>query len=140
MASINPYLHFKGNAEEAFNFYKSVFGGEFVSLNRVKDTPEAAKLSPADQDKIMHVTLPVGKDQAIMGSDSFGPTANSFAEGNNVELYVKADSRDHADKLFNGLAKGGKITIPIADTFWGSYFGMLNDKFGIRWMIGYDAA
>lgn len=141
MAKINPYLHFIGNAEEAFNFYKSVFGSEFAMLQRYKDIPNqegCEGLSDADKEKIMHVALPIGDNQVLMATDAVGKHAEDAVIGNNISLSVSAGSKEEADKIFNGLAAGGEITMPLSDTFWGDYFGMLQDKFGMRWMIGFN--
>jgi PhnB protein len=138
MAAINPYLNFKGTTEEAFNLYKSVFGGEFAMVQRFKDTPEAGKAAPGDMDKIMHIALPIGKGNVLMGTDAVGDMGKSFNAGNNISLSVSADSEKEAEKIFNGLAVGGKVTMPLSKTFWNAYFGMLTDRFGINWMVNYD--
>ena len=136
--TINPYLNFPGNTEEAFNFYKSVLGGEFPFLQRFKDTPEADKISPEDANKIMHVSLPVGNGNMIMATDALESMGQKLTPGNNFYLCISADSKEEADKLFNGLSQGGQLTMPMADMFWGAYFGMFTDKFGIQWMVSYD--
>lgn len=138
MATVNPYLNFLGNTEEAFNFYKSVFGGEFVGLQRFKDTPEADKLSAADQDKIMHVALPIGSSTILMGTDALESMGHTLTLGNNLSLAIGAESKEEAEKIFNGLAEGGEVEMPLQDTFWGAYFGMTADKFGIKWMVNFD--
>lgn len=140
MAKINPYLHFLGNAEEAFNFYKSVFGGEFATLQRFGEIPgcEEMRLSEDDKNKIMHVALPISDDHILMATDAVGEHAKDAVIGNNFSLSVSADSKEDADEIFNGLSEGGKVEMPLADAFWGAYFGMLEDKFGIKWMISYD--
>jgi PhnB protein len=141
MANINPYLTFNGNAEEAFNFYKSVFGGEFAVLQRFGEMPTQAgspELSAEDKAKIMHVALPISKENVLMASDTFGEHADKFVVGNNISLSVGANSKAEADKIFHELSDGGTITMPISDTFWGAYFGMCKDKFNINWMINYD--
>jgi PhnB protein len=140
MASINAYVNFKNTTEAAFNFYKSVFGGEFLSLQRYKDTPEAGKVSDADKDKIMHVSLKIGKENVLMGTDALEDMGHPLIVGNNFSLSVGADSEEEATKIFNGLSAGGKITMPLQKTFWGAYFGMLTDKFGIQWMVNFDYA
>ena len=136
--TINPYLNFPGNTEEAFNFYKSVLGGEFPFLQRFKDTPEADKISPEDANKIMHVSLPVGNGNMIMATDALESMGQKLTQGNNFYLCISADSKEEADKLFNGLSQGGQLTMPMTDMFWGAYFGMFTDKFGIQWMVSYD--
>ncbi len=138
MATLNPYLNFNGNTEEAFNFYKSVFGGEFVMLQRFKDTPEAEKLSPADQEKIMHVALPIGKGNILMATDALESMGQKLISGNNFYLSLQAESKAEAERLFNGLSAGGKIELALQDVFWGAYFGMFADRFGIQWMVNYD--
>jgi PhnB protein len=138
MATINPYLNFPGNTEEAFNFYKSVFGGEFIMLQRFKDTPEADKLSPAEQDKIMHVALPIGQGNILMATDALDSMGQKLVNGTNMSIAIATDSEQEADKLFNGLLNGGKADMPLQKTFWNAYFGMLTDKYGVQWMINYD--
>ena len=136
MATINSYLNFPGNTEEAFNFYKSVFGGEFTVLQRFKDVPNSG-MPPEDQDKLMHVSLPIGGN-VLMGTDAVGLQGKGFNMGNNFQLSVAVDSKEEAEKIFNGLAAGGEIKMPLQETFWAPAFGMLNDKFGIQWMVNYD--
>lgn len=140
MAQVNAYLTFNGNCEEAFNFYKSVFGGEFPYIGRFNEMPpsEGKTVSAEDGNKIMHVTLPISKDTCIMGSDTGGEWASNFKEGNNISLAINADSKEEAERLFNGLSAGGTVTMPLAMTFWGAYFGMFIDKFGINWMVNHD--
>lgn len=137
MATFNPYLNFPGNTEEAFEFYKSVFGGEFVGLTRFKDIPEGAKLSPDEREKIMHVSLPVGKGNMLMATDALESMGHKVTAGNNFYIAVEADSKEEAKKFFDGLSVGGKTEQPLQDTFWGAYFGMIADKYGIRWMVSY---
>jgi len=136
MTQVVPYLTFNGNCEEAFNFYKSVFGGEFPYLGRFKEMPpqDGKTVSGAEGEKIMHVSLPIGNG-FIMGSDSSEAFGHATKIGNNFSLSVNADTKPDADKLFKALSAGGKITMPMEDTFWGSYFGMLTDKFDIQWMV-----
>jgi PhnB protein len=138
MASINPYLNFPGNTEEAFNFYKSVFGGEFIVMQRFKDVPGGDKMSPADQQKIMHIALPIGKNNILMATDSLESMGQSITIGNNTHIAISPDSENEADKLFNGLSAGGTISMPLEKTFWNAYFGMFIDKYGISWMVNYD--
>lgn len=139
MATTNTYLNFNGNCEEAFNFYKSVFGGEFSYLGRFDEMPdsEESQVSQADKKKIMHVSLPIGSS-ILMGSDTGGEWASSFVLGNNFSISITADSKEEANKLFNDLALGGQITMPLENTFWGDYFGMLTDKFGVNWMVSFN--
>ena len=142
MASVNIYLTFDGNCEEAFEFYKSVFGGEFPYVGRYKDMPPSEEpgktMSAKDAEKIMHMSLPISKETMLMGSDTGGEWASNFKQGNNFSISVNAESRDEADKVFNGLSKGGQVTMPMDKTFWGDYFGMWTDKFGINWMVSYN--
>lgn len=139
MPTTNTYLNFNGNCEEAFNFYKSVFGGEFNYMGRFGDMPEDgnSKITEADKNKIMHVSLPIGTS-VLMGSDTGGEWAPSFIQGNNFSISINADTKEEADRIFNGLAQGGKITMPLNNTFWGDYFGMLTDKFGVNWMMSFN--
>ena len=138
MAKLNPYLNFPGNTEEAFNFYKSVFGGEFPAVMRYKDTAEAGKISAEDGEKIMHMALPIGDGNVLMGTDFLESMGDKLTMGNNISLSLSPTSEEEANKLFNGLSAGGKVTMPLAKTFWNAYFGMLDDKFGIHWMINYE--
>jgi PhnB protein len=134
MRQINPYLTFDGQAEDAFNFYKSVFGGELNGIMRWGDNPQGEGFSDEDKKKVMHTALPIG-DSALMGSDFVGMPGQEFSAGNNLTVAITPDSRDDADKLYAGLAEGGKSTMPMQDAFWGGYFGALIDKFGIQWML-----
>lgn len=137
MASINPYLTFNGNCEEAFNFYKSAFGGEFPYLGRFKDMPSDQPVDEEEGNRIMHVSLPIGHGTLLMGSDTSKQMGDVTA-GNNFAISINADSKEEADRLFNALSAGGRVTMPLNDTFWGAYFGMFTDKFGISWMVNYD--
>ena len=137
MATLNPYLNFAGNTEEAFTFYKSVFGGEFTNLQRFKDTPEAARVPEKEKNMLMHVALPVGKGNTLMATDALDSMGHKLIVGNNIQLSLEAESKDEAEKLFKGLSAGGKVTMPLKDTFWGAYFGMLTDRFGVQWLVNY---
>ncbi|HEX8547668.1 MAG TPA: VOC family protein [Cytophagaceae bacterium] len=137
MAKINPYLNFNGKTEEAFNFYKSVLGGEFLMLQRFKDTPHGDQMSAEDRNKIMHVALPVGGN-IVMGTDTLESMGQNLVVGNNFSMSLDADSEEEANRLFNALSEGGKVEMPLQKTFWDAYFGMFSDKFGIQWMINYD--
>ena len=139
MATTNIYLTFNGNCEEAFNFYKSVFGGEFSYIGRFGEMPESDdyKVSEADKNKIMHVSLSIGSS-ILMGSDTGGEWAPNYKQGNNFSISISADSKAEADKIFNALSKDGQVTMPMDNTFWGDYFGMLTDKFGINWMMSFN--
>jgi PhnB protein len=140
MAQVNPYLNFKGNCEEAFNFYKSVFGGEFPYVGRYKDMPpaEGSHATEIDGEKIMHMSLPISKETTIMGSDVGGEWAQKTVFGDNMQLSVNADTEEEAHRIFNGLSAGGRVNMPLEKTFWGSLFGMFTDKFDINWMVNYD--
>jgi PhnB protein len=141
MASVNIYLNFAGNCEEAFLFYQSVFGGEIPYVGRFKDMPPQEGQPPLPkemEDKIMHISLRIGADSVIMGSDTGGEWASSFSQGNNFALSVNTESTGEADRIFNGLSAGGTVTMPLTTTFWGSYFGMLTDRFGIGWMVSFE--
>lgn len=141
MAALNVYLNFNGNCEEAFLFYKSVFGGEFLYVGRIKDMPpqEGMPPIPPDQgDKLMHISLMTGAGSTLMGCDVVGGWAQDYKPGNNFALSLNAESMEDADRLFAALSAGGKTTMPMAQTFWGSYFGMLTDKFGIAWMVSFE--
>jgi PhnB protein len=138
MKALNPYLNFSGNTEEAFNFYKSVFGGEFAMIQRFKDTPEASRVAAKDQNKLMHIALPIGKGNVLMATDALESMGHKLVTGNNIQLSVSADSQAETDKIFNGLSAGGTVAVPLAKQFWGAYFGMCTDKFGVQWMVSYD--
>ena len=138
MAQINPYINFNGNTEEAFTFYKSVFGGEFAKIMRLKDlsTPEFP-VSENDANKIMLIALPIGKN-ILMGNDVPESMGLTNENENRSKISISAESKEEADKLFNGLSVGGQIEVPIGDSPWGSYFGMFRDKYGIEWMVDFD--
>lgn len=138
MATINPYLNFLGNTEEVFNFYKSVFGGEFAMVMRFNDTPEGEKLPEQDRNKIMHIALPIGKGNMLMATDALESMGQNLSAGNNFYISVNTGSKEEADRLYNGLSAGGKIEMPIQDAPWGSYFGMFADKYDIQWMVSFD--
>ena len=138
MTKFNFYLNFAGNTEQAFNFYKSVFGGEFASVVRFKDMPmEGVSIPKEDANKIMHIGLPIGKDQMLMGTDVLESLGHKLIPGNNIHISVHPDSKEEADRLFNGLSKGGKVQMPMANQPWGDYYGDFQDKFGVQWMINY---
>ncbi len=140
MTKFNFYLNFPGNTEEAFTFYKSVFRGEFSSLVRFKDMPmEGVSIPEADQNKIMHMSLPLGEDQILMATDALASLGQTLVQGNNVSISIHPDSKDEADRIFHALAAGGLIDMPIADQPWGDYYGSFRDKFGVQWMVNYHA-
>lgn len=137
MAKANIYLNFPGTTEEAFKLYKSVLGGDFLVVQKFKDTPEGARLSDKDKEAIMHISLPVGNN-VLMGTDALDSMGKSLTIGNNFSISLEAESKMEAERIFEGLSKGGKETMPLQDTFWGAYFGMLTDKYGIQWMINHE--
>ena len=138
MYAVNPYLNFQGNTEEAFNLYKNVFGGEFTSLMRFKETGEAEKMSAEEGEKLMHISLPIGKTTILMGTDALESFGQKVIMGNNNYLCINTATREEADRLFNELSAGGNVEMPMADMFWGDYFGSFFDKFGLGWMISYN--
>lgn len=135
---INPYLNFDGNAEEAFRFYQSVFGGELF-VQKMGEAPGSENLSAEEKGRAMHVALPVGNGQFLMASDCVPSAGHVLHMGNNNYISVAPGSREEADRLFNGLSAGGQVEMPMADMFWGDYFGSFKDKFGVYWMINYAA-
>jgi len=140
MAQINPYIHFNGNAEEAFTFYKSVFGGEFAMISRFKDISFAEfPVSENEADKIMHIALPIGRHSVLMGSDTPEFMGKQNENENRSKISISAESREEADQIFNGLSAGGNVEMPITESPWGSYFGMFRDKYGIEWMVDFDS-
>jgi PhnB protein len=138
MALINPYINFNGNAEEAFNFYKSVFGGDFEKIVRFKDlsNPEF-QVAENEANKIMYIALPIGKN-ILMANDVPESMGKTNENENRSKISVSAESREEADRLFSGLSVGGNIEFPIGESPWGSYFGMFRDKYGIEWMVDFD--
>jgi len=144
MATINTYLHFEGDTEEAFNFYKSVFGGEFAFLLRYSEAAQRygesgfGEVSDDEKEKIMHIALPIKKDNVLMGHDALKSIGRRINFGNNFSITVHAESREEAEKIFERLAAGGTVTMPLADAFWGAYYGTCEDKFGIQWMVDCD--
>ena len=139
MALINPHINFNGNAEEAFNFYKSVFGGEFVKIIRFKElsSPEIP-VAENEANKIMHIALSIGKN-FLMANDVPEIMGKTNENENRSKIFIHTESREEADKLFNGLSAGGTIEGPIGDSPWGTYFGMFRDKYGIEWMVNFDS-
>ena len=138
MAQINPHINFNGNAEEAFNFYKSVFGGEFTKVIRFKDFASAEfPVSEKEANKIMHIALPIGKNM-LMANDVPEILGTTNENENRSKIVILTESKEEADHLFNGLSIGGQIEMPIADSFWGTYFGGFRDKYGIEWMVEFS--
>jgi PhnB protein len=138
MALINPHINFNGNAEEAFTFYKSVLGGEFSKIIRFKDlaSPEFPAVEK-EENKIMHIALHMGKGNMLMGNDVPEIMGKTNENENRSKLVLSAESKEEADKLFNGLSAGGQIEGPIGDSGWGSYFGCFRDKYGIEWIVDF---
>lgn len=140
MPKLNPYLNFDGKAEEAFTFYKSVFGGEFVGgIHRMGGAPGTENLSEEDKQRVMHIALPIG-NELLMASDIMPSMNQQLTVGNNNYISVFPDSRQQADEYFKALSEGGKIEMPLEDQFWGDYFGCFSDKYGVYWMINYNEA
>ncbi len=136
MVTVNPYLAFNGNCEAAFNFYKSVFGGEFSYIGRYKDMPATEHPIPdSEKDKIMHVSLPISKETNLFGADTPEASGYKVSFGDNISLSINVESEAEAKRIFNTLAVGGKVTMSLEKTFWSPLFGMLADKFGVNWMI-----
>ena len=138
MRNTTPYLHFNGNAEEAMNFYKSVIGGEFIIFQRYKDVPGAEKMPARDQERCIHISLKVSSNITIMASDTLG-SGEALQAGNNFHICLHTDNDAETEKLFEGLSKNGRIEMPLNKTFWGAYFGMFRDKYGVQWMLSYAA-
>ncbi|MBK7434187.1 MAG: VOC family protein [Chitinophagaceae bacterium] len=138
MALINPHINFNGNAEEAFNFYKSVFGGDFATIMRFKDmASDEFPVAEREANKIMHISLPIGNSM-LMANDVPEILGRTNENENRSKIVITAESKEEADKLFSGLSAGGQIEMPIGDSPWGSYFGMFRDKYGIEWMVDFD--
>jgi PhnB protein len=138
MPTINPYINFNGNAEEAFTFYKTVFGGEFGKVIRFKDLSSAGfTVAENEANKIMHITLPIGKN-VLMANDVPEHMGRVNENENRSKISVSAESREEADRIFTGLSCGGIVEMPIADSPWGSYFAMFRDKYGIEWTVEFD--
>ncbi len=139
MTTINPHINFNGNAEEAFTFYKSVFGGEFTKVTRFKDiaSPEFP-VAPAEANKIMHIALPIGKN-LLSANDVPEFMGRTNENENRSKISISTESKEEAETLFNGLSEGGAVEMPLAESSEGSYFAMFRDRYGIEWMIEFDA-
>jgi len=140
MPTVNIYLTFDGQCEEAFRYYESAFGKEIPYMGKFGDMPPQEGMPPLSEDvknRIMHVSLPISSETVLMGSDTM-PGMHELKKGNNYSVSINTFSREEAQNLFKKLSDGGKITMELQDTFWGAYFGMWEDKFGIQWMINYD--
>ena len=139
MTTINPWINFNGNAEEAFTFYKSVFGGEFTKIIRFKDIASSEFPVPEiEAEKIMLIALPIGKNNVLLANDVPAFMGKVNENENRSKISIRTESKEEADKLFNGLSAGGKVEGPMSDSFWGSYFGMFRDKYGIEWMVEFS--
>jgi PhnB protein len=139
MALINPHINFNGNAEEAFTFYRSVFGGEFAKIIRFKDlASDEFKVPEKEENKIMHIALPIGKSNMLMANDVPEIMGRTNENENRSKIVINTASKEEADKLFNGLSVGGQIEGPIGDAPWGTYFGCFRDKYGIEWIVVFD--
>ena len=139
MPEMNPYLNFPGNTEEAFNLYKSVFGGEFINVQRYSDTPHGPQLPEAERNKIMHMALPISKASVLMGTDLLESMGQTVTVGNNMHIAIETDSKEQADRFFEGLSAGGTVTLKMEKMFWGAYFGMCRDRFGVLWMVSFTS-
>lgn len=138
MPKLNSYLNFDGNAEEALNFYKSVFGGEFHGgIMRMGGAPGSENLTDAEKNRVMHVALPITGGDVLMASDIMSSAGQKLVMGNNNYICISPESREEADRLFEGLSEGGEVEMPMEDQFWGDYFGSFKDKYGVCWMINY---
>lgn len=139
MRAINPWINFNGNAEEAFTFYKSVFGGEFTKIVRFKDlASDEFPMAEEDVNKIMYIGLPIGKNNVLVANDVPGFLGPVSENENRSKIYVVTESREEADKIFDGLSAGGDVEGPIGDSPWGTYAGMFRDKYGIEWIVEFD--
>lgn len=139
MRTINPWINFNGNAEEAFTFYKSVFGGEFAKIVRFKDISSAEfPLADSEANKIMHIALPIGINHVLIANDVPEFMGRVNENENRSKIAVTVESREEADKIFNGLSAGGDVEGPIGDSPWGTYAGMFRDKYGIEWIVEFD--
>jgi len=140
MKAINPWINFNGNAEEAFTFYKSVFGGEFAKIVRFKDLSGTEfPVAENDANKIMHIALPIGKNNVLVANDVPEFMGRVNENENRSKIYVATESREEADKIFNGLSAGGEVEGPIGESPWGTYAGMFRDKYGIEWIVEFDS-
>lgn len=136
MAQINPYIHFNGNAEEAFTFYKAAFGGEFSAIARFRDFPKPeSPISEDEANNIMHIALPIGQNSMLIGSDTPAFMGRHNENENRSKISIRAENKEEGIHLFQALSAGGQIEMPFEESPWGSFFGMFRDKYGIEWMI-----
>jgi PhnB protein len=140
MKSISAYLNWNGKTEEAFNFYKSVFGGEFSALQRFKDMPGDQKIPDKEENMILRIALRLGKAGMLFGSDAPESRGMKVVQGNNVHLMIDAEGEQEAERLFMALSAGGKVMMPLQKMFWGALHASFTDKYGVNWMISYGAA
>jgi PhnB protein len=139
MTKLNVYFNFPGNTEEVFNFYKSVFGGDFSSVIRYRDMPmEGMDIPEKDMNKILHISLPIGKNDYLMASDSLESLGQKVTTGNNIYISVHPETKEEADKIFKALSSGGMVEMDMADQPWGDYYGSLKDRYGVMWMVSYS--
>lgn len=138
MTTIHPYLTFNGSCEAAFNFYKAVFGGEFTYIGRFSEMPPEFPVLQEEQNKIMHIALPIGEGTVLLGSDSSDTFGHATTPGDNFSISLNTDSEAETHRIFYALSEGGKITMPLEKTFWGALFGTLVDPFGIQWMVNFE--
>jgi len=136
---VQPYLNFDGTAQEAFAFYRSVFGGDFVANMKMSESPGTENLPEEEKNRTLHIALPIGGGIMLMASDIIPSMGHKLNQGNGLYISLHPDSREEADRIFKGLSAGGKVEMPMANQFWGDYFGSFVDKFGVHWMINYSA-
>ncbi|MBL0745915.1 VOC family protein [Chryseolinea lacunae] len=140
MLSTTPYLHFMGNTEEAMTFYKSVLGGEFTIFHRFRDVPGSEKIPAEDQEKIIHASLTVNANFTLMATDYLSSMDQHLVLGNNFHICLHTESEAETERIFESLSRGGKVEMPLNTTFWGAYFGMFSDRFGVHWMLSFNAS
>lgn len=141
MTAVHPYLNFDGNAEEAFGFYRSVFGGEFAMLVRIKDMGGGPPgITPDERERLAHIALPIGRDVMLMASDIIPSLGHRLDVGNNFHISLSPESAAEARRLYDGLSKGGTVEMPLQPTPWAEQFASFTDRFGIRWMVNYRGA
>ena len=138
MATLSMYLNFAGTTEEAFQFYKSVFGGEFVRVERMKGAPGTEQLPVELQNKIMYIGLQIDKNTILHGTDAMEEMGHPLTMGNNFSIMLEGESKDEVTRLYTALSAGGTVTMPLQDMFWGAYYGQLTDRFGVQWMVTYN--
>lgn len=138
MATVNCYITFNGNCEEAFNFYKSVFGGEFAYVGRYGDMPSEQPIPDSEKNKVMHISFPISAETILMGADTSSLFGAAPVVGDNISLSINTETEEEAKRIFSQLSVGGEVGMPLEKTFWGALFGMFVDKFGINWMVNYD--